>query len=159
MVAAKSENVNAAGLKSVWTDTIDRIKGAEKNWQDRVDQLNGRVQQVEQELRDFVKKVENDGKKRFESIREQLKVDEFINRFVSTKETEDSVEVEVTEAPTFATADAMTTIETKVAKLSTKLDSLRRKASNHVTKNAHQKLTARVTALEKALAALESNAA
>ncbi len=66
----KTENdANDKGVKKALTDAKAQV---EKVWNDAFVQLNARFQEAEKDVRDFVKKVEADGRTRLEGLLETM---------------------------------------------------------------------------------------
>ncbi len=72
------------GIKRVWSDAVStlqtRVKDAEKIWSGTTSQITTRLQTAERDVRDLAGKVESDGRKHFESLKGQLKLDELRDR-------------------------------------------------------------------------------
>lgn len=156
----ESEKVN--GLKRVWTDTVEqvqtRLKDVEQAFKHSLEQVQGRVNAVGE-----------DGKKRLESVKEQLKfdkLDELVARFKFSakaqelvdegiKLTEETIEklglvkvgdIDVVKATVESVNEALEAANKKV-------ESLRKRLSDAVSKKDFEALVARVAELEKKHAA------
>jgi uncharacterized protein YicC (UPF0701 family) len=127
----------------------DQVKSVEKIWSDTVDQLHTRVQGVEEDARQFVKRVETDGRER---------IDEFKGQFDGARVNGDllnqgaRLRQETVERLGLITTGDLTLLGTRVDKIATRLDTVRRKA-NTVTqaKKEITLLKRRTTSLEKRL--------
>lgn len=153
--AEKLETTDAHGIRKVFNGTVEQVqtafKDAEKSWQDAVEQLQQRVQGVEGDVREFVKKLETDGKARFETIKDQLKVDDLVARFKS-RDFADFTD-ETIERFGLAKAIDITAIQATLDKLAAKVESVRKKSTGTVPKRSFDALKKRVDQLEKALKA------
>ena len=136
-----------------WLGAIDmvqeQVKSVEKIWSDTVDQLHTRVQGVEEDARQFVKRVETDSRER---------IDEFKDQFDGVRASGDllnqgaRLRQETVERLGLITTADFTLLGTRVDKIATRLDTVRRKA-NTVTqaKKEITLLKRRTTSLEKKL--------
>ncbi|MEE2779692.1 MAG: hypothetical protein VYE15_04150 [Myxococcota bacterium] len=139
--------------KKPWTGAFEvvqeQVKTVEKLWVDTVEQLHTRVQGVEEDARDFVKRVESDGRDRIGDIKEKVggirPGGELLEQGAKFRQ-------ETVERIGLATALEFTTLASKVDRLATRLDTVRRKA-NTVTEAKKQvaDLKKRTVALEKKL--------
>lgn len=161
---AELHNDNA--IKKVWQETLTTVQGrfkdAEKIWNDTFEQLNGRFHEVGHDARELVKKVEEDGRKRWDALREQLKLDGVFGKLKGqgselmeqgakiTGDTMDRLGV--------ATAEELQALAGTLEKLATKVETVRKRASGTPTTKAFKDLEKRVGGLEKALAALKQPA-
>ena len=155
-MAASTENTtDAAGLKKVWNETVlnvqTRFKEVEKAWNDAFTQLNTRVKGAETEARDFVKKFEEDGKKRLDTIRSQVKFDDLVAKLKTDKLFEQGAKLtsETIERLGLAKREDVEDLAESVKKLSTKVETIRRKANGAVASKDLKALEKRVAALEK----------
>ena len=127
----------------------DQVKNVEKLWVDTVEQLHTRVQGVEEDAREFVKRVETDGRGRIGDIKDQLDgirpSGDLLSQGARLRE-------ETVERLGLVTTGEFLTLGTKLDKLATRLDTVRRKA-NTVTEAKKQitELKKRTTSLEKKL--------
>jgi polyhydroxyalkanoate synthesis regulator phasin len=164
--AQPNETTDANVVKKFVADTKDQL---EKVWTDTFSQLNSRFQEREKDVRDFLNKLENDGRKRFESLSQnvkgQLNVDDILsklktNDFVDqgTKIGEDIVEqgLKISEDAIdklgFARSTEITALTTELEKLAKKVETIRKKTNTASTKKVVDALKKRVTKLEKAVA-------
>ena len=79
--AQNQDTQDATGVKKFVNETKEQI---EKVWADTFTQLNARFQEREKDVREFLNKLEADGKKRFETLSQtvkvQLNVDELLTK-------------------------------------------------------------------------------
>lgn len=152
------------GLKKAVHDALQavqgRLKDAEKIWTEAFDQLNTRFGEVGHDAREFVKKVEGDGRKRFETMRDQLKVDDLVGRFKTSELIEQGQKLtgETIDRLGLATAEELKSFAATLQKVATKLETVRKRAADSPTQRSFTTLKGRVDKLEKALAALEKGA-
>ena len=162
-MAASTEHTDKheAGLKKavneVLTNVQTRFKDVEKIWNDTFEQLQSRFNEVGNDAREFVKKVEEDGRKRFENIRDQLKVEDFLGKLKTAELFEQGAKItnETIDKLGFATAEELTVLSEKLEGLANKVENVRKRASASATSKAHKNLSTRVAKLEKQLAALQ----
>tara|TARA_B100000674_G_C37850620_1_gene919791 strand:+ start:599 stop:1156 length:558 start_codon:yes stop_codon:yes gene_type:complete len=164
--AQTAETQDATGVKKFVNETKEQI---EKIWTDTFAQLNSQFQEREKDVRDFLNKLEADGKKRLETlgqtVKGQLNVEELLtklktNDFVgqSTKIGEDIVgqglklSEEAIEKLGLARASEVSALATDFEKLAKKMETIRKKANSAPTKKSVDELKKRITKLEKALA-------
>jgi polyhydroxyalkanoate synthesis regulator phasin len=164
--AQPNETTDANVVKKFVTETKDQL---EKVWTDTFSQLNTRFQEREKDVRDFLNKLENDGRKRFEtlsqSMREQLNVDDILAKLKTNelvdqgaKIGEDIVEQglkiseEAIDKLGFARSSEIVALAAELEKLAQKVETVRKKASTASTKKVVDELKKRVMKLEKAVA-------
>ncbi|MGM0574430.1 MAG: hypothetical protein ACQEXJ_01675 [Myxococcota bacterium] len=150
MAETTQSTTDTAGLKKVWGDAVaniqHRFEAVEKIWNDTFTQVNTRLHDVNDDVREFVKKVEEDGRKRIDTIRGQLKVDDVVGRIRTTDLFEQGARLtnETIERLGLATRE-------EVEGLSKKLETVRKRASSSAKTKEVKDLEKRVAALEKAL--------
>ena len=146
------------GLKKVWTDTKTtvqtRFKEAEKIWNDAFEQVNTRLQGAEKDARDFVKRVEEDGRTRLQGLGKQLNVDDLVGRLKVNELSEQvrRITTETVEVIGLVKAEELASLREEMASLKAELDAFKAikvKANSAATKSTVTKLTKRVAALEK----------
>ncbi len=146
------------GLKNMWTEakaTVQtRFKGAEKVWNDAFGQINTRLQGAEKDARDFVKRVEEDGRVRLQALGKQFKVEDLAGMLKVSDFTEqvDRIATETVEKLGLVKAEELTNLRAELQALQAKLAEFKEfktKANSAATKSTVTKLTKRVTALEK----------
>ena len=164
--AQTQDTQDAKGVKKFVNETKEQI---EKVWTDTFAQLNARFQEREKDVREFLNKLEADGKKRFETLSQtvkvQLNVEELLTKLKandlvgqSTKLGEDLVDQgvklseEAIEKLGLARASELGALTVEFEKLSKKIETVRKKANTAPTKKSVEELKKRVTKLEKALA-------
>lgn len=162
----ETNEVETPGIKRVWTDTREQV---EKVWSDAFNELNTRFQEAEHDVREFVKKVDVEGRKRLEGLLETLKLRDaaLFERILPKEAAERASRVSdelreagvklggeaieklglVTREAVDAAVEALTS---ELAKLTKKIDSVSRKANAAATKKALAKIEARVAKLEAA---------
>jgi hypothetical protein len=140
----------------VWSDTRGQV---EKVWADAFAQLNSRFQEAEKDAREFVKKVEIDGRKRLEQLLETLKVtgDQGLIHLIKTnKLSEDLVETghkvreEVEERIALVNGAAIAEIKAQLTAIGEQLTALETKVGGRATTKAVADLKQRIDKLEKA---------
>ena len=145
------------GLKKIWSETKtnvqSRFKEAEKVWSDAFDQINTRLQGAEQDAREFVKRVEEDGLSRLQTIGKQLKVEELVGKLKVAELTEhvDRITTETVEKLGLVKLEEFTTLKDELEALKSEMSTLKEiktKANSAATKSTVTKLTKRVSALE-----------
>ena len=146
------------GLKKVWTETktnvTARFKDAEKIWNDAFDQINTRLQGAEKDAREFVKRVEEDGRTRIQTLGKQLNVDDLVGKLKVNELAEQvsRITTETIEMLGLVKAEDLTELRSELTALQAELDALKAfktKANAAATKSTVTKLTKRVAALEK----------
>jgi len=146
------------GLKKIWTEaraTVQsRYKGAEKIWNDAFAQINTRFQGAEKDAREFVKRVDEDGRTRLAALGKQLNVDDLAGLLKVSEFTEqiDRVATEAVERLGLVKAEELTALRVEMATLQAAvadLGGMATKANGAATKSTVTKLTKRVAALEK----------
>ena len=149
---ANAENTKK-GLMKVWNDALEqvtnRFKDVEKLWADTFQQINTRFQGAEKDARDFLKKVEVDGKKRMETVTTQLKdlqVEELVGRFKASELVEQGSKFGAQTADKLG-IDLVKLNET-VDKLTGRLETMTHRDT--VSRSDFDALMARVVKLEKA---------
>jgi hypothetical protein len=84
MATHSEHSTSLTGIKKVWDDAVStlqtRVKDAEKIWTGTASQLGSRFATVEKDVRGLAGKVESDGRKHFEALKEQIKFDELKER-------------------------------------------------------------------------------
>ena len=146
------------GLKNMWAEakaTVQtRFKGAEKIWNDAFEQINTRLQGAEKDARDFVKRVEEDGRTRLQTLGKQFKVEDLAGLLKLSDFTEqvDRITTETVEKLGLVKAEELTNLRAELEALEVKLAEFKEfktKANSAATKSTVTKLTKRVAALEK----------
>lgn len=144
------------GIKKVWHETRGQV---EKVWSDAFGQLNNRFQEAEKDVREFVKKVEVDGRKRLEHLLETLKVtgdQGLIGKIKATKLSEELVETghkvreEVEEKLSLVTGEAVEDLKVQLAAIHDKLEALENKINARPSTKVVSDLKKRLEKLEKA---------
>ena len=144
-----AQSATNARARKPWLGAIDlvqdQVKSVEKIWSDTVDQLHTRVQGVEEDARQFVKRVETDGRERIDEFKGQFDSGDLLNQGSRLRQ-------ETVERFGLITTADFTLLGTRVDKITTRLDTVRRKA-NTVTqaKKEITLLKRRTTSLEKRL--------
>ncbi|MDP6944600.1 MAG: hypothetical protein QF464_10655 [Myxococcota bacterium] len=145
------------GLKKMWTEartTVQtRFKDAEKVWNEAFTQINTRLQGAEKDARDFVKRVEEDGRTRLEAIGKQLNVDELVGKLKAGDLSEQigRVTAETVEMLGLVKATELAELRNELETLRSQMaefKSVKTKANGAATKSTVTKLTKRVAALE-----------
>lgn len=154
------------GVRKFMDETKEQI---EKVWSQTFSQLNARFQEREQDVREFLSKLELDGRKRFDtlshSFRDQIKVDELFTKFKSSDFVEQGsklgeewveqglkVREEAIERMGLVHKADLELVTAELAKMTKKLESVRKKASTAPTKKSVEALVKRIATLEKAVA-------
>lgn len=146
----------SAGIKKVWGEAVSTIQGrfeaVETLWNDTFAQVNTRLRGVESDVRDFVKRVEEDGRKRIETLRDQLNVDDLVGRVRAAEVFEQGARFthETIERVGLVSRDDLDSIEGRVDKLDKKLETVRKRASASAKTKDVKALEKRVAQLEKA---------
>ena len=165
--AQKTESAEPKGVKKFMDETKDQI---EKIWNNTFSQLNARFQEREKDVRDFLNKLELDGKTRFETIsksfREQLNVEELLTKLRSneflgqgSKLGEELVEQglkvgeDAIEKLGLVRRSDLEELTGELDKVAKKIESVRKKANSGPTKKSLEALDKRLKKLEKALTA------
>lgn len=145
------------GLKKMWTEAKSTVQGrfkdAEKVWNDAFAQVNTRVQGAEQDVREFVKRVEEDGRTRLQTLGKQLNVDELVGKLRVAELTEQvgRITTETVEKLGLVKSADLEALRSELTKLQAEMrefKSLKSKATGAATKSTVTKLTKRVAALE-----------
>ena len=164
--AQKQEAQDAKGVKKFVNETKDQI---EKVWADTFAQLNARFQEREKDVREFLNKLELDGKKRLETLSQtvkgQINVEDLLGKLKAndivgqgTKIGEDLVgqglklSEDAIDKLGFARSTEISALAADFAKLAKKIETVRKKANTAPTKKAVEELKKRITKLEKAVA-------
>lgn len=148
-----AQSATNARARKPWLGAIDlvqdQVKSVEKIWSDTVDHLHTRVQGVEEDARQFVKRVETDSRERIDGFKDQFDgvrtSGDLLNQGARLRQ-------ETVERLGLITTADLTLLGTRVDKITTRLDTVRRKA-NTVTqaKKEITLLKRRTTSLEKKL--------
>lgn len=151
---------DATGIRKLWNETVQtvhgRIKDVEKAWNDAFAQVNSRLiltrNKAETEAREFVKKVEEDSKTRLGSLREQLRFDDLIAKLKTDKIFEHGAKLtlDTVERLGLATREEFGELTSNLKKLSTKIESVRKKTNEMAASKDLKALAKRVAVLEKA---------
>ncbi len=161
---AADTDTKDTGLKKAVQEALNvvqgRFKDVEKIWNDAFEQLNTRFNEVGNDAREFVKKVEGDGRKRYETVRDQLKVDDLVGRFKTSEIIEQGQKLtgDTIDRLGLATAEELKQFAVTLDKVANKLETVRKRAAGSPTQRSFNTLKARVDKLEKALAAIEKGA-
>ena len=161
-MAANSDSNEAAGsVKKAWAETVSqlqtRLKDVEKIWNDTFTQVNARFQDAEKDVRDFVKKVESDGKERLEGLlgqlKDQFKVEELLGKLKTTDFLEQGARIgtETIERLGLVTKDELISLSEAVDDLAEKLKAAAKKGADSPSKKDFEALKKRVAAIEKGL--------
>ena len=165
--AQNQDTQDATGVKKFVNETKEQI---EKIWADTFAQLNAQFQEREKDVRDFLNKLEVDGKKRFETLSQtvkgQINVEELLTKLKtndlvgqSTKLGEDlvgqglKISEDAIEKLGLARASELSALTADFEKLSKKMETIRKKANSAPTKKSVEDIKKRLTKLEKALSA------
>ena len=143
-----------------------RFKDVEKNWNDTFSTINERFQGAEKDVRDFLQKVESDGKKRFDGLKGQVRdavnAEDLFDRVKTNDFVGQGVKIgtETFERMGFAAASDVSALGGRVDKLSSRIETLRRRISGHASSHASSKeleaLVARIALLEASVSALSA---
>ncbi len=159
-MTANVETAAPAGKKHWTAETLGQVQTqVEKVWADTLTQMQAvvpRVQGAEKEVRELVRRLEADGRKHLETLREQLK-DGVIGRLKGQDLLEQGKGLfdqgaklgeEAIEKLGLVTSGDLTGIKDELDKLAKKLETVRKKVNVVASKKDVEELDKRLAALE-----------
>ena len=151
--------------RKTWTDTVETVqnqyKQVEKLWNDAFGQMNVRLQGVEKDAREFVQKVERDGRERLQVLKGQLPLETLADLLDGADFREQGARLrqETIDRLGLGTTADLTALGGKLDKLTKKVETVRRKANDAaVAKKDVKALERRIKKLETSLAKLQTSA-
>lgn len=131
-----------------------RVEEAHRIWNETFEQIHARLHEADKNVRDMVRRIEEDGRSRLDALRDQLKVDEMVQRLRTGEWREQGARMthETMERLGLASYEDVENLRTEVDKLAKKVETVRKRASESARTKEVKALERRVEELERKLA-------